>query len=331
MLFRSGQEIALSWAPRAAWAGIAAALVLGSCAMATLGSAAEVQPTSTQFTIQAWDTDDGLPQNSVIALLQDRDGFLWLGTLNGLVRFDGVRFTVFDENNTPGLPSSRIVHLFEDRKSNLWIGTETGGAALVKGGQVQALDIGRGSREGRLVASCEDSQGHVWLYTAAGELCRYDGQKMDVWTVGGSLFNNYRTVIAEDSGLLWVGTDRRIFALDPTTAVGGRELPIVSTTTVARLDFLLASQKGGYWRMSGGRVQKWRGANLERDYGAYPWTSTISSACEDQAGNLVVGTLGSGLYWYHAEGAAIRISTEQGLSHNYVLSLCLDRDRKSVV
>jgi ligand-binding sensor domain-containing protein/signal transduction histidine kinase len=316
----------LSWALRAAWVWIAVALVSDGGALATPGLAAEVDPPRTRFTIDTWDTDDGLPQNSVIALLQDRYGYLWLGTLNGLVRFDGVRFTVFDENNTPGLPNSRIVHLFEDRESNLWIGTETGGAALVKGGRAQALDIGRGSREGRLVASCEDSQGGVWLYTAAGELCRYDGQKVDVWTVSGSVFSNYRTVIAEDSGLLWVGTDRRISALDPTTAVGGRELPFVSTIGVARLDFLLASRRGGYWRMSGGRVQKWRGENLERDYGAYPWTSTISSACEDAAGNLVVGTLGSGLYWYNAEGQTVRLSTEEGLSHNYVLSLCVDRE-----
>jgi ligand-binding sensor domain-containing protein len=55
-------------------------------------------------------------------LLQSRDGYLWLGTLNGLVRFDGVRFTVFDENNTPGLPSSRIVHLFEDHSGTSGLG-----------------------------------------------------------------------------------------------------------------------------------------------------------------------------------------------------------------
>jgi len=58
-------------------------------------------------------------------MIQTHDGYLWLGTLNGLVRFDGVQFKVFDEHNTPGLTSGRIVYLFEDSKTNLWIGTET--------------------------------------------------------------------------------------------------------------------------------------------------------------------------------------------------------------
>jgi hypothetical protein len=72
--------------------------------------------------------------------------------------------------------------------------------------------------------------------------------------------------------------------------------------SVNKLDYLLASRSGGYWRLSGGRVQKWRGDQLERDYGVYPWKNTVSSACEDAAGNLVVGTLGRGLYWYQAIG-----------------------------
>jgi len=67
------------------------------------------------FAINVWETDDGLPQNSVIAMTQTRDGYLWLGTLNGLARFDGIRFTVFKASDTSGLPSSRIVSLFEDR------------------------------------------------------------------------------------------------------------------------------------------------------------------------------------------------------------------------
>ena len=280
-----------------------------------------------RFTIDTWDTDDGLPQNSVIALLQSRTGYLWLGTRNGLVRFDGVRSTVFDENNTPGLPSSTIVHLFEDRQENLWIGTEKGGAALVKGGLVQALDIGRGSREGRLVGSCEDLQGDVWLYTARGELCRYDGHKVDVWALGASPFASYRTVIADNSGKVWVGTDWRISAFDPAEAVRANELPLSQTIVVNKLDYLLASRTGGHWRLSGGRVQKWRGEELERDYGAYPWSNvTISSACEDATGNVIVGTRGAGVFWFDEFGEVVRLGTEQGLSHDYVLSLCVDRE-----
>ncbi|MEK7707828.1 MAG: two-component regulator propeller domain-containing protein, partial [Verrucomicrobiota bacterium] len=62
-----------------------------------------VPPTRANYTIKSWGTKEGLPQSAVIAMTQTRDGYLWLGTLNGLVRFDGIRFTVFDEGNTPEL------------------------------------------------------------------------------------------------------------------------------------------------------------------------------------------------------------------------------------
>src|ERR1035438_5873001 len=87
------------------------------------------------FIVDAWSTKEGLPQNSVISVIQTRDGYLWLGTLNGLVRFDGNHFTVFNEFNTLGLSSERIVYLFEDSHTTLWIGTDTAGVALVRDGK----------------------------------------------------------------------------------------------------------------------------------------------------------------------------------------------------
>jgi hypothetical protein len=146
----------ISWVIAAVWLSLG-----GSCFDLTAASRA-VLGIGTPYTIDVWDTEDGLPQNSVIAMTQTRDGYLWLGTLNGLARFDGVRFTVFDESNTPGLNSSRIVSLFEDSRGYLWIGTETAGVALAKDGGVTSLDIGQGGRERRLRAVCEDSNGSVF-------------------------------------------------------------------------------------------------------------------------------------------------------------------------
>ena len=75
---------------------------------------------------RVWQTQDGLPNNAVTAIVQTRDGYLWLATYDGLVRFDGVSFTTFDNSNTPEMHSSRITSLFEDARGNLWIGYETG-------------------------------------------------------------------------------------------------------------------------------------------------------------------------------------------------------------
>ena len=131
------------------------------------------------FIVDVWTSKEGLPENAVISVIQTRDGYLWLGTLNGLVRFDGNHFTVFNQYNTPGLNSDRIVYLFEDSHTNLWIGTDTAGVALVQDGKVKNFDLGRAGHEGRLVSACEDATGAVWLYTADAHLGRYQDGKLE--------------------------------------------------------------------------------------------------------------------------------------------------------
>lgn len=292
------------------------------------GCPAMAAGTGPRFHIDPWGTDDGLPENSVVAMIQTHDGYLWLGTLNGLVRFDGVQFKVFDEHNTPGLTSGRIVYLFEDSKTNLWIGTETAGALLLKDGRITDLAFGRGSREGRLRSACEDSTGAVWLRTDDGQLGRYHDGKMDPpWRIGpGS------TLIAEKSGLVWVGTPQGLVGIDPTAVRASAPPPTTRGPAMSKVDFLLASRTGGRWCL--GRdgvddmVEKWAGDSLERNLGPYPWprgAELVTAACEARDGNLIVGTKGAGVWWFGADGKATQISQKEGLSGDYVLSLHLDK------
>src|SRR5438552_12549425 len=77
-----------------------------------------------RYRFDRWTTDDGLPQNAVNAILQTRDGYLWLATFDGLVRFDGLEFTVFSKGNTKAIGSNRFDGLLEDRHGTLWALTE---------------------------------------------------------------------------------------------------------------------------------------------------------------------------------------------------------------
>ncbi len=294
-------------------------------------SAAEPPPRPAQpgYAVRVWETEDGLPQNSVIAMTQTRDGYLWLGTLNGLVRFDGVRFAVFDESNTPEMGSSRIVSLFEDRTGNLWVGTETAGVLLIKEGRIAHLPIGQeGGAERRVVALCEDPQGAVWLYLANGELWRCRAGHYQPFQIDQGRRAECRALIAEPGGPVWVGTDRLQAAIGATTNASSLDLPVQEILPVGQLDFLLASQAGGYWRLADGRVQKWRTTRLERDLGPYPWDPRlrVTAACEDRQGNLVVGTLGAGVFWFGADGQATCVSTNRGLSLDLILSLHVDHE-----
>jgi signal transduction histidine kinase/ligand-binding sensor domain-containing protein len=320
-----------------------AGLALGGLAAASPVSAALLSsPPDSPFIVESWTVQDGLPQSSVISVVQARDGYLWLGTLEGLVRFDGVRFTVFAEHNTPGLGSSRVVFLFEDSQTNLWIGTETAGVVLARNGQVQGLEkIGGGSRDGRVVSACEDARGAVWLFAADGQLYRHLAGSVDVWNLGGGPPVASRSVVAEPDRI-WVGPTwlndgtTWLSAIGPLDTLRPPQLPVMLRLPVASVDLLLGSSNGGYWRLANGRVQKCRANTLERDHGLYPWPANArpSAACEDAEGNLVVGTLtetgGEGIYWYDARGNVTRIGHAEGFARDGVLfgvlSLCLDRE-----
>ncbi len=275
---------------------LAAALVLGPRATA-----------GTPFIVDVWGTADGLPQSSVIALTQSRDGYLWLGTLNGLVRFDGNSFTPFNVNNTPGLPSDSIVFLFEDSHTNLWIGTDNAGFCVIHNGAVKNFEVG--GTNGNVSYAFEEASGAIWFSTAGGSFyCWRDG-KMELRPAG-----------VPDAFAL------EIFYRSKHVLVPGRN--------------------GIAWKLQGGRVQQFRGEQLEKELGPTPWTSArvavpfktsrgdrpeiidanVTAAGEDRDGNLVVGTHGAGVFWADSAGGWRHITAGENFSRDFVLSVCFDRE-----
>ncbi len=288
----------------------------------------------TGFSVQHWSTDTGLPprtppQNSIIAMTQTREGYLWLGTLNGLARFDGREFKVFDQNNLPQLGSGRVVFLFADSYGGLWVGTEASGAVLIKRGQVTPLDqfVGRG-RAARLTAACEGTNGVVWLCTADGKLARYTEGDLSYLRLptDPARLGEYRSLVLDD-GRLWIGAQGRLMAFELAAISPGKDLPREQIAIPMNVDLLVPSARGGFWLLAGGKVQRLHGQAIERDFGAYPWSGVpVFSACEDRAGNLVVGTRDRGLFWFDAEGGVENLTSPGVLTHNTVLSLHADSE-----
>src|SRR5688500_12689146 len=95
----------------------------------------------TQYVLDLWGLEDGLPQISVHAVARTRDGFLWIGTQEGLVRFDGAAFRVYDTSNTPGLGHDSIWVLLEDRRGPQWVGTYGGGLIEMRDGAVKTMTV----------------------------------------------------------------------------------------------------------------------------------------------------------------------------------------------
>jgi signal transduction histidine kinase/ligand-binding sensor domain-containing protein len=158
----------------------------------------------------SWTTENGLPQNSIQALLQTRDGYLWMSTLDGLVRFDGVRFRIFNRQNTPALTTNgfSFFALLEDRQGCLWAGTLTGGAIRYCNGTFSSLTVKDGLPSNTVVRIDEDEEGTVWIFTAPGLAKWQNGRLIRVAPEPGSPFNPYLTASNYN-----IGADGYLFGL----------------------------------------------------------------------------------------------------------------------
>ncbi|MEO6035176.1 MAG: two-component regulator propeller domain-containing protein, partial [Verrucomicrobiota bacterium] len=108
-------------------------------------------------------TQAGLEQNSITAVMQSRDGYLWVGTYTGLLRFDGVRFTDFTPGNSPGLRNGRIIKLFEDARGTVWLGHETGEVTELRNGVFTPARFEPSRPDAALVDINMDARGDVWI------------------------------------------------------------------------------------------------------------------------------------------------------------------------
>lgn len=153
-----------------------------------------------------WTEEHGLPQNTVQAITRTRDGYLWLGTLAGVARFDGARFSAFNNVTTREIKGSYITALLEDRAGNLWISTDGGGLNLYRDGQFRRYTTAEGLADNRVLALAESSDGSIWIGTYNG-LTRFKGDRFSTYTMRDGLPINVIQKIAEDrDGNLWVGT-----------------------------------------------------------------------------------------------------------------------------
>jgi signal transduction histidine kinase/ligand-binding sensor domain-containing protein len=136
------------------------------------------RPSWAQFRIDTWTTEQGLPQNSINAVLQTRDGFIWMTTFGGIVRFDGVNLDVFNTVNTPALRTSRFTSLIEDAAGGLWIDADAYGVVRYQNGAFTSFGTPDGLPEDQVRSLFLDADGRVIVDTRGGAVEFRDGHFM---------------------------------------------------------------------------------------------------------------------------------------------------------
>lgn len=299
-----------------------AALLLAGLGLLWMAPSSSAQA---PYHIDTWQTDQGLPHSTVTCLAQTADGYLWLGTHNGLVRFDGLRFKVFDENNTPAIKNSRIVQLFEDTEQSLWIGTEQGGLVRLQHGHFSSYELpSKGTTHNYVREFCQDRQGALWLVTCEWQLIRFFQGQFSVASSGWSLKGRNPAALAADArGDICVGTENEL-------AVGHegafRGIGASAGATPRRVEFLAPSRDGGCWVAGEGRLSKLLN-DQEIDFAPYAWTNRpVYDLYEDTQGRLWAATLGSGLFSYDRHGQVTQLKTRDGLPTDFVRCVTEDRE-----
>jgi signal transduction histidine kinase/streptogramin lyase len=296
---------------KAPWA---AALCLVAAPVAALDPTRAV----TQYRHQVWNTGEGLPQSSVESMVQTRDGYLWLGTQEGLARFDGVRFTVIDRGNTRALRHNRITALAEDAGGGLLIGTEGGGLTRLAGGVFTTYTTAAGLPNDRVRALLVDEGGVLWAGTDEGLARSSSGG----FVVEDAVPRDRVDALLASRGVgLVAGTAsglyrRRQGRFERYSPAGLPEGP-VSALWEDKDGALWVGARGGLFAVRGDVAVSWKGGLSGR---------TVLSLSGDRHGSLWVGTEGGGLTRIARDGRVSTYTAKDGLSNDIVQALLEDRE-----
>lgn len=275
------------------------------------------------YSIHVWQTEEGLPQNTVTTITQTRDGYIWIGTYGGLARFDGERFQNFDAVNTPYLQDSRIVSLYEDKEGVLWIGHDSGHVTRYRNGRFEPFNSEVKSVMGKVGAIGEDESGTLWLLRENGLL----ESAKDKHLLRPPNYRNPPHKVeftSNAAGKLWIAEDGDVAQL--------------SNGKLEALDFgpahysgyalgIGAAADGGVWVVMDRQIRKWSGDRWTENRGPYPWEgASVTSVLEMRDGCVAIGTIDQGLYLIFGDGRTLHFDHSNGLPQNWVRFLYEDRE-----
>jgi signal transduction histidine kinase/CheY-like chemotaxis protein/ligand-binding sensor domain-containing protein len=300
---------------------VGAIVAASALAGATLVEARDAAARFDQRQTLSWQIENGLPQNSVQAILRDRQGYLWLGTQGGVARFDGVRFVVFDRSNTAVFHRENVVALAEDRDGSIWMATDAG-LVRYRRGQFTRLGLSDGLPSERVRALYLDADNVLWVATGNG-VCRLSkGAVLDEKLPGLEAIRATRIRQTPD-GAIWFPGPGGLYRL-----AGGRvdRFGIENGLPDDRVHDVLGDGAGavlvgtdhGVARLADGRA-------VALNLGPVVAGDTVRALFEDRTGTLYLGLERRGLAIVRGRDVEIHGKGE-GFPANYVLDFLEDRE-----
>ena len=290
---------------------IAVGLVLGE-----RGFALDPHKTIGQYGHDVWRRQNGLPSNSISAILQAHNGYLWTATSAGLYRFDGVRFDLVKTDTGDQRNSETILALCESWDNSLWVGTAFGSLRKIIEDSIVHVGSPSGMSERQVLSLVESHSGVLWVGTSNG-LFRSRGDRFEKQQLQPTYF---ACLTEDDQGRIWAGTHHGVLVIDGVSDQLLFQLGPSEGLTDPYITAIDIDRQGRVWIGTDNGLLQWHdGKLIPINLHVGETRLHISAIHDDKDGNVWFGS-SEGLIRY-TNGAFSAFTTADGLSHNYVLSL----------
>ena len=278
--------------------------------------------------------EEGLPQSSIYTMLQDKDGNIWVGTMSGVSKYNGLNFENFNKKN--GLAENRVTSSFLDKDGNIWFGHWSGGISKYNAAKKQFEEISPRKIEIKKTINCilQDKSGTVWFGTEGqGVIKSENGNFTQITSTDGLASDIVNALMEDKDRTLWIGTSSGISQIK-----SGKLSSFDATIPSNSIRSLLLDSKGNVWIGSTDKGVFRIGS--DKQIKVYNTSNGLANdnvrvIFEDANGTIFLGTYGGGVSKYlpqleanNYKGPLFQtISSKQGLSNDRVLSIIQDREK----
>jgi ligand-binding sensor domain-containing protein/signal transduction histidine kinase len=291
-------------------------LVAGAIGSSHSASSAPVE----QYTRRIWRIQDGLPEDTVQAIQQSQDGYLWIGTTGGLVRFDGSHFQLYDHATTPILADNSVFCILAAHDGSLWLGTDGGGLIHFSNGVFHAYTQAAGLTNAFVRSLIEDDQGRLWIGTDNGLFQMVHDKLRPVDTSPYASALAVHSMIEDRDHRVWVGGSA-LLVFDQA-GVHARQLP--GRDSENRVKSIVETRDGTIWVGTVGGLDQLVQGKFEP---VKQINGTVRILRQTSDGALWIGSIGHGLYRY-TNGQFSHWTSANLMPSNTVLSIFEDAEQQ---